>query len=147
MHIRQATIDDLAAVQALVRDAYGKYIARIGREPGPMRDDYRARIEADTAFVADCDGDIGGLLVLVIEPAALQVENVAVAPTRQGQGIGRALLTFAETEAGRRGFARLTLYTNEKMTENLAMYPALGWRETGRCEQDGFARVFFEKSV
>jgi GNAT superfamily N-acetyltransferase len=147
MHIRGATQGDVDAIRGLVAAAYGKYVARIGREPGPMLDDYRARVDAGTTFVADCDGEIGGLLVLVAEPDALQVDNVAVSPARQGEGIGRALLGFAEAEARRRSLRRLTLYTNEKMTENLAMYPALGWRETGRRVQDGYARVFFEKSV
>lgn len=147
MHIRRAAAGDVAAIKALVVEAYSMYVARIGREPAPMLDDYGARAASGEAFVADCAGAVGGLLVLVDEGDSLQVENVAVAPARQGQGIGRALLAFAEAEAVRCGHRRLTLYTNEKMTENLAMYPALGWRETGRYEQDGFARVFFEKSV
>lgn len=147
MQIRRAQQQDLAAIQALVVAAYSKYTARIGQPPGPMRDDYGARIEADEAWVADCDGEVAGLLVLVAEPGALQIDNIAVSPLRQGQGVGRALLGFAEDEARRRSIPRLTLYTNEKMTENLTMYPALGWREIGRGEQGGYARVFFEKSL
>lgn len=147
MRIRLAQEHDLAAIQQVVSDAYTIYVARIGQPPGPMRDDYRARIAAGSAWVADCDGDVAGLIVLVVEPGALQIDNVAVSPGRQGHGIGRALLGFAEDEARRQSIRRLTLYTNEKMTENLALYPALGWRETGRAEQDGYARVFFEKSV
>jgi hypothetical protein len=38
-HIRRATLDDLAAVEEIVRGAYSHYIARIGRPPGPMLDD------------------------------------------------------------------------------------------------------------
>jgi hypothetical protein len=33
------------------------------------------------------------------------------------------------------------------MTENIAMYPRLGYRETGRGEQAGYARVFFAKRL
>jgi hypothetical protein len=33
------------------------------------------------------------------------------------------------------------------MTENLAYYPRLGFRETDRREEDGYRRVFFEKRV
>jgi hypothetical protein len=33
------------------------------------------------------------------------------------------------------------------MTENLAYYPSLGFRETDRREEDGYSRVFFEKQV
>lgn len=33
------------------------------------------------------------------------------------------------------------------MTENIALYSRTGWQETGRGEQNGFARVFFRKPV
>jgi hypothetical protein len=33
------------------------------------------------------------------------------------------------------------------MTENLTFYPALGYDETGRGVQDGFARVFYRKAL
>lgn len=39
------------------------------------------------------------------------------------------------------------LYTNEKMVENLAIYPRLGYAETGRRHEDGFNRVYFEKRL
>jgi hypothetical protein len=56
-------------------------------------------------------------------------------------------LNFAEQEAVRRGYGEITLYTHEKMSENLAMYSALGWVETERREQNGYQRVFFHKSL
>lgn len=57
------------------------------------------------------------------------------------------LMKFAETEARRRGHGELRLYTHAKMTENLAMYPRLGWTETGRGAEKGFERVYFRKPV
>jgi hypothetical protein len=41
----------------------------------------------------------------------------------------------------------MRLYTHQTMTENIALYARTGWVETGRGEQDGFARVFFKKEV
>jgi hypothetical protein len=41
-------------------------------------------------------------------------------------------MAFAESEALRQGFSSLRLYTNEKMTENIAFYGRVGYRETGR---------------
>lgn len=35
----------------------------------------------------------------------------------------------------------LHLYTNEKMTENLSIYPKLGYVEVGRRTENGFNRV------
>ncbi len=145
MQIRPADAADLPAVQRIVNDAYTKYIARIGKPPGPMNDDYAALIRAHQVWVMG--EPTAGAIVLLPEPDHLLLDNVAVDPTAQGQGIGRALIAFAETEARRRGFSELRLYTHETMVENIALYARTGWTETGRAEQNGFARVFFRKPV
>lgn len=145
--IRVAEMADLDAVVRIVRDAYSGYIPRIGKPPGPMLDDYGQRIRDRTLFVAERDGRLAGLLVLLPAPDHLLLDNLAVAPSFQGQGVGGALMQFAEAEALRGGYGELRLYTHAKMTENVAMYAALGWTETGRGEQEGYSRVFFRKEV
>ena len=49
--------------------------------------------------------------------------------------------------ARQRGLKAVHLYTNEKMTENLSLYPRLGYIEVARRMEDGFSRVYFEKSL
>lgn len=144
MRIRPAGSGDVAAIERIVESAYGVYVERIGMRPGPMGDDYARRVGDGLVSVAD-DGGVIGLLVLIEEPDALLIENLAVDPSRQGEGIGRALLAFAEAEAGRAGRDRLTLYTHEKMTENLALYARLGYAVDERRQEQGFARVFLSK--
>ena len=143
--IRAADTSDLADIERIVASAYGKYIARIGKPPGPMLDDYGSHIRNRTIWVADSDGAVAGLIVLIAAADHLLLDNVAVDPAWHGTGIGRALLAFAEQQG--RASGELRLYTHETMTENIAMYRALGWQETGRGEQDGFRRVFFRKPL
>ena len=138
---------DADAVAACVRAAYAEYVERIGREPAPMGADYAALIAEGGVWVARSRAGIAGVLVLRPQPPSLLLENVAVAPAHRGRGLGRALVAFAEEHARAHGFDAVTLYTNERMTENLAMYPALGYAETGRRVEDGFARVYFRKPV
>jgi len=147
MPIRPADAADVAMIERIVRDAYTKYIERIGKPPGPMLDDYRAHIRAHQAWVLEDGGGVAGVIVLLPEDDHLLLDNIAVDPARHGRGLGRVLMEFAEREARRRGYDELRLYTHEKMTENLAMYPRLGWQETGRAEQAGYERVFFRKRV
>lgn len=136
------------AIEAVVRAAYSVYIARIGRPPGPMLDDYGGLIEAGAVSVfAETDGAIAGIVVLLAKPDHLLLDNVAVAPARQGRGVGRALIAFAEAEARRRGCREIRLYTHEKMTENIALYERLGFVETGRGRQAGYDRVFMAKRL
>jgi hypothetical protein len=41
----------------------------------------------------------------------------------------------------------MTLYTNEVMTENLAIYARLGYHETARRTEGGYSRVFMTKEL
>jgi GNAT superfamily N-acetyltransferase len=145
--IRPARAKEADRILSLVRDAYAMYVPRIGREPAPMTDDYAAQIEAGTVWVVVDGGDLAGVIVLEDTPEALQVANVAVRPESQRRGLGRALLSFADDEARRRGYHALILYTNVHMTENIARYPALGYVEVGRGREHGFDRVFFRKEL
>jgi ribosomal protein S18 acetylase RimI-like enzyme len=145
IRIVPARAADASAVTACVRAAYAEYVQRIGREPAPMGADYAALIGQGAVWVVR-DGDaIAGVLVLRPQPPSLLLENVAVAPDHRGRGLGRALIGFAEEHVRAGGFDAVTLYTNERMTENLRLYPALGYTETGRRVEDGFARVYFRK--
>jgi len=145
--IRPARPADLPDIERIVHDAYAHYVERMGQRPGPMDDDYPARIAEQAVWVIERDGQIAGLLVLLPEPDHLLLDNVAVAQSHQGQGIGRLLVAFAETEAERRGYNEIRLYTHVTMVENQALYRRLGFEETHRGAQAGFLRVFMRKRL
>ena len=127
--------------------AYEHYVPRIGMRPIPMDADYNAAVTDARAWVTEADGEIVGLLVLDEHDDHLLIENVAVDPSRQHQGIGRALLAFAEQRAAQLGLDELRLYTHVKMTENQALYARLGYREVERRSEQGRAAVFMSKRV
>ena len=112
MRLRPAKDEDAEAVAACVHAAYRHYIARIGRAPAPMDDDYGKTIREGRVTVAESAGRVAGVLVLAAVEGELLLENVAVEPSHQRNGVGRALVAHAEAEAQRRGFASLCLYTN-----------------------------------
>lgn len=145
--VRPARQSDSAALTAVAAEAYRPYVPRIGREPAPMTADYAQAVRSGLTWVAEADGDIVGLLVLVARPDHLLLENVAVLPSAQRRGVGARLLALAEDQARARGLDEIRLYTNEAMTENLAYYARHGYAETHRAEQDGFRRVFFAKRL
>ena len=144
--IRPALAADVAAISALVERAYGVYVERIGGPPGPMHHDHAEKVSDCDSFVYE-DRGIVGLLVFVHEPDHLTIENVAVEPSRQGEGIGRALLDFAEDRARELGRGELRLFTHVKMTENQAIYRARGYREYERRQGPGFELVYFGKPL
>jgi ribosomal protein S18 acetylase RimI-like enzyme len=146
--LRTARPEDRAAVEAIVNAAYSIYVERIGKAPGPMLDDYAGLIASGAVSVLEEPaGAIVAVIVLLAKPDHLLLDNIAVRPDRQGRGLGRRLIAFAESEALRLGYTELRLYTHERMTENIALYTRLGFRETGRGHDSGYDRVFMTKPL
>jgi ribosomal protein S18 acetylase RimI-like enzyme len=145
--IRRATPADGPAAEAVTRAAYARWVPVVGREPAPMTADH-GRLASDGAlWLAEDQGVALGVLVLRDGPDHLLLESVAVAPEAQGHGVGRGLIAFAEDRARAAGLPEARLYTHERMTENIRLYERLGYRETHRAEQDGYARVFLTKAL
>ena len=144
---RSATGADVPNVAALVDAAYGHYVERIGMLPRPMTDDYAEVIANQRVTVAESHGTIVGVIVLTVEDEGFLIDNVAVDPSYRGQGLGRALLEFAEAEARRTDFDSIHLYTHEKMTENLAIYSKFGYIEYDRRSQGDFSLVYMRKHL
>ena len=147
MTIRPATAADVPAITALVEAAFARYVERIGVRPAPMDDDHAAYVARGEQWVMASDGRVVGAIVLIARDDHLFVENVALDPGLHGRGLGRRLLAFADDEARRRGLPELRLYTNVAMTENLAIYPRLGYAETGRAQIGPYHRVAFAKRL
>ncbi len=144
--IRRATIAYAAAIKSCAQQAYAQYVAAIGRMPAPMVADFEALIAADHVYVAtEPSNAVQGFIVFYKVADHVLLENVAVRPSAGGKGIGKQLIEFCETHARGHGAKSVQLYTNEKMTQNLSLYPHLGYRETDRRNEDGFNRVYFEK--
>jgi ribosomal protein S18 acetylase RimI-like enzyme len=144
---RLAGFDDLFIIEDIVRAAYSPYVSHIGRKPGPMLDDYGALIKDSRVHVVEREGAIQGILVLIPKEDAMLLDNVAVAPSAQGSGLGRRMLEYAEQSAREAGYRSIKLYTNEAMTENIAHYSKIGYSETHRVEEKGLKRVYMVKAL
>lgn len=148
LEIRRADVSDEAAVRACAEDAYKQYVVVIGRKPAPMVADFNALIASGFVYVAtDEQSEILGFIVFYAKGDQVLLENVAVKTQATGRGIGKRLVAFCEKEASLLGASSVALYTNEKMTGNLSIYPHLGYQETDRKVEDGFNRIFFEKAL
>ena len=146
--IRLAEADDEPEIRDCAEQAYARYVPMIGRKPAPMVADFVAQIAAGMVYVATDDQAIfQGFIVFYAEEEHILLENVAVLPSAAGRGVGRALISFCEDAARQRGMNGVHLYTNEKMTDNLSIYPRLGYVKVAQRTEDGFKRVYFEKTL
>ena len=147
IHICPASVTDAPSITACVDAAYRHYESRLGKPPGPMSVDYAEVIKQHEVFVAVSEGRIVGILVLIRRLETMLLDNVAVHPDFQGQGLGRRLIALAESETKRLRYDEIQLYTNEKMVENIALYSRLGYVEIGRRSEQGLQRVYMSKRL
>lgn len=134
--LRPAEAADAGLVHRLSADAYiPAYQAVIGAVPKPATEDYTERIARDEVWVLEQGRERVptpvGVLVAEAADEHLAIYSIAVAPAWQGRGFGKALLALAEQLARRRRLPELRLYTNTRMTKNVALYRAAGFVETG----------------
>lgn len=157
--ITPALPTDADPITDLITAAYTKYVPRMptSTPPAPMLTDYAALIASqardDEIHVlrdnTSPDRNVVGAILLSDSPsdASVKVHNLVVAPSAQGKGYGRRLMDFAERVARGRGRPALTLFTNEVMWENLAVYAKMGFVEVDRRVEDGYRRVYFRKEL
>ena len=110
--------------------------------------DFDAEIAAHRIVVVETAGKVGGYMIAWPEADAYFIDNIAVDPACQGEGLGRRLMEYAVAEANRLRLPALRLYTNVLMTENLSIYAHLGFVETHRgTTAKGFDVVYMRRSL
>jgi GNAT superfamily N-acetyltransferase len=125
--LRPAEAGDAAAVTAVVRAAYSKWVPVIGREPMPMRADYERNIDDHRIDVLVGNGSVVALLESMERSDHLWIENLAVSPQWHGNGLGRRLLAHAEALAAGAGLSTVRLLTNGAFGSNIAFYSRVGY--------------------
>ncbi len=148
--LRRAEAADADAIRDCAVAAFSVYLPRLQIVPLPMRKDYASAIELQQVWVAADVADateIAAALVLDITDEGFLIDVIAVQPKHQGSGAGRALLELAEREALRQGFDSIYLFTNEKMSENRALYERIGYVEYRRLVLENRTRVFLRKAL
>jgi N-acetylglutamate synthase-like GNAT family acetyltransferase len=146
--IRRAGPADAAAIAALTRDAYAKWVPVIGRQPKPMAADYDvAVLEHLIDLLEEDGGELVALVECIREPDHLLIENLAVAPAHQGKGHGHRLMAHVEGLARELGFTEVRLYTNKLFAENVAYYARRGYRFDGESAFKGGFIVHMSRRV
>lgn len=130
---------DWAALHALILRAFAGMEGRIN--PPSSARDLTPESLAATALTSEIwviGSPPQACMILTPKPGSLYLGKLAVDPALQGRGLGRALVTWAETRARALGLPALTLQTRVELTENHATFQRLGFSETGRSTHAGF---------
>ncbi len=138
MNIREATVDDLFAILALYAQPALDDGQTLSLDQAEAIFRTMQSYPSYKIFVADRDGQVVGTFALLImenlghlgAPSGL-VEDVAVAPSQQGQGIGRAMMHFAMERCRQAGCYKMALSSNRIRTGAHSFYESLGFARHG----------------
>jgi predicted GNAT family N-acyltransferase len=102
--------------------------------------------EADQVHFVDLtNGQAIACLTMVPQGTDVKMRQVAVDPTRQGQGKGRQIVEHTEAWAREQGFERITLHARETA---VPFYLALGYEFGGEpFEEVGIPHRFMSKFI
>lgn len=137
LQIRPATEADLEVLLTLFESAGLDRPGENDRAQAPVLWQ-RLRQAGAQVLLAERDGQPLGTLTLYVLPLLAHqgrpgavVEDVAVLPSEQGQGVGRALMTAAMQQALRAGCYKLALSSNASRQAAHAFYDHLGFDRHG----------------
>jgi ribosomal protein S18 acetylase RimI-like enzyme len=113
--VRSARADDGAALQRIDVATFTEDLSP-APPPQPGADFFGGRVKPANVLVAEVDGVVAGYITvapqyrLASSAHVVQIQGLAVAPERQGQGVARRLLTQAVETAREQGARRMTLH-------------------------------------
>ncbi|ALS37087.1 ribosomal protein S18 acetylase RimI-like enzyme [Enterococcus rotai] len=104
-------------------------------------------VKRSVCFEAIFNGTEAGILALLpTRPETLEIVNIAVAKTYQGQGIGEKLLQFALSYAKNSQYKTVEIGTGSTSFGQLYLYQKCGFRMTS-IDRDFFLRHYEEEIV
>jgi ribosomal protein S18 acetylase RimI-like enzyme len=128
-------VDEIRELTDDVVDAFGRLLPQLSGSARPLD---RAAVACivdcptNTVFVARRDGEIIGMLTLVVFPlpsgVRARIEDVVVDEKARGQGVGRALTAAAIQAATRHGVRTLDLTSRPDRVAANRLYERLGFR-------------------
>ena len=146
--VRQASAADIAAVLGLYAQPDLDDGNVLTVEEGIALFERFARYPDYTLYVAEQDHEIVGSFALLVmdnlghlgSPSGI-VEDVVVAPARQGNGIGAAMMRFALDRAREKRCYKLMLSSNARRGRAHAFYESLGYERHGYSFRVDLERV------
>lgn len=128
MEFVQAGHADLGRARAVLMAAFDRYVKALGRE---LNDNSFAGLEEavtqGNVWLARTPKGIDGVAMLRVEATSWVIQELAVSPHSQGQGVGTFLLQSIELRARSLGVESLSLYTAKVMERLIAFYQSQGY--------------------
>jgi N-acetylglutamate synthase-like GNAT family acetyltransferase len=116
--IREAGADEIEALIPILRQAE--------ETEGALR--WSLANLSDAAYRMDDDGQLVGAATMQWRGDGCEMIGLAIAPRRQGQGLGKLLVAWLIEEARRRGRSHMLVGTANSSIDTIAFYHKCGFR-------------------
>lgn len=111
-------------------------------------DEVEAELVENLGCVAIEHGRMIGAVRARSDDGLLLIGRLAIAPDKQGLGVGTQLLEAVEGRGRESGCREAELFTGSLSEANLRLYERAGYRETTRVDgDDGIQQVFLRKAL
>ncbi len=141
LRVRDALLDELDEVSALLVAAYGEYAGSLPQQRWEAYAnniaDVRGRLGESELMVAEQNGEIVGAVTLYPDGSQSKVEGwpsgysgvrlLGVHPEARGQGVARELMFECIRRSRERGVRYVGLHTTELMSIARGMYERMGF--------------------
>jgi len=95
----------------------------------------------ERAWIAEIDGAmVGAVFVVRQDESVAKLRMLYVEPAARGLGVGRRLVAAAISFARERGYARMTLWTNDILTAARAIYVREGFSVVAEERHNNFGQ-------
>lgn len=105
-----------------------------GDNPGLYFDKHLARVGPERLWVAEREGEVVGLVGLIVDEQGAEVEPIVVAAAHRDKGIGQALLNCMVEEARKLGVRYLSVKPVARNVEAISFYYDFGFQTLGEIE-------------
>lgn len=152
LNICEASKENTEMLESLFRSAFTPYVHLLGRRLSENAYDWLPEsIQSGNVWFAQRAGKAICTIAIIREEKSWTIDQVAVHPEMQGNGLGSQMLNAIVELARRNGIETLTLDTAKMMTDLVRLYEKHGFRvvKEGKPNhnKDDHIRVFMEKSI
>src|SRR6266851_2150403 len=140
---RLARPDDAPEIVAVIQHGFAQYDGKLAPPSGALGETVATvaeRLGNERCVVALDGTSLVGCVFYEVRNKEVYFSRLAVLPDHRGRGLARRLIAEVEAAARAARIAAVTLGVRIALTDNIAFFAALGYREISRHAHSGFSQ-------